>query len=189
MFLNPRMNLFKFEFTKNFMPKEIHDKYYKYLNHVIGSPITDPIDYINYGIQGINLPGLNYDPVEQIGYYGRTRKHRTSIHDQELYPKDLTITIRMMDGLVNYFMCVDLLRYYYDYYGENKETKYIPDQQIKILDGDGHEVVLIELTRILLTGLSDLNLSFSSNTPEFSTFDVSCTYNELTIKQCFDSAF
>jgi len=188
MFLNPRMNLFKFEFTKNFMPMDIRNKYYKYLNHVIGSPISEPLDYINYGIQGINLPGLSYDPVEQIGEYGRIRKHRSSIHDQEMYAKEMTVTFRMMDGFINYWIMVDILRYYYDYYGESKETRYIPDQQLEIIDGDGHVITSVDLRRVLYTNISDLNLNFSSNNPEFNTFDVTLVYNELEIKQLFDSA-
>ncbi len=184
MFLNPRTNLYKFEFTKNFIPDEIDEKYNKYLNHVIGSPIKSTIDYINYGIQGINLPGLTYSYVEQNGMYGQTRKHRSSIHNQELYSKEMNVTLRMMDGFVNYWIFFDIFNYYYN---DTKQTRYLPDQKLEILDGDGHIITNIELKRILLTSLSDLSLNFSSNTPDFNTFDITLTYNELDIRQMFDS--
>ena len=48
MFLNPRADLFNFRFSQDFIPKEINDRYYDYLNNVVGHPISKPIDYINY---------------------------------------------------------------------------------------------------------------------------------------------
>ena len=187
MFLNPKMNLFRFEFTRNTFPQEIIDKYSTYLNSVVGSPIKSVPDYVNYTIQGINLPGLSQDTVEQNGVYGWNRKYRSSTHEQMLYTKDFTITLRMTDGFLNYWICYDLLKYYYDYYGEHeKEFIYMPDQRLEILDGDGHVVTNILLKRVLMASISDLSLNFSSQTPDFQTFDISCQINELEIKQMFD---
>ena len=48
MILSARNNQFKFEFPRNFIPKEIADKYKPYLNRMPGSMIKEPIDYFNY---------------------------------------------------------------------------------------------------------------------------------------------
>jgi len=58
MILNSRNNLYNFKFPRNFIPKEVADKYKKYLNRMPGNILTEPIDFINYSIQGINLPGM-----------------------------------------------------------------------------------------------------------------------------------
>lgn len=186
MFLNPRSNLFNFQFTKNFMPEEIHKKYYDYLNKVPGCPVKNPLDFINYSIQGINLPGLNAETTTQITPYGRTKYHRDTKDEQELMSKEMTITFKMFDGFINYWIVFDLFRYYYSY---DTTLKYIPDQRVHILDGNGFIITELELSRILITSLSDLSLNFSANVPEFTTFDLVLTYNGLEINQKFDSTY
>ena len=66
MLVSARNNQFRFNFPKTFIPKEIIDKYRPYLNRIPGNMIKEPIDFLNYGIQGLNLPGPSYDPVEQF---------------------------------------------------------------------------------------------------------------------------
>lgn len=183
MFLNPRVNLFNFHFTKNFIPQEIIDKYKPYLTKVVGSPIREPIDYINYTIQGVNLPGLGYDFVEQVGKYGRTRKYRTTTHPQEMYDKTFTVTMKMTDGFVNYWIMYDLLAYYYKF---SNTDKYIPDQRMEIIDSDGNVIVNVEFQRMLYTSIGELNFNFSTNTPDFTTFDLTFVYNEINISKRFD---
>jgi len=186
MFLNPRNNLFNFQFNKPFMTEEIRNKYYDYLNKVKGSPIKEPLDLINYSIQGINLPGLTSDLTEQSTMYGRKKTHRNTIHPQELYSKEMTVTFKMFDGFINYFILLDLLNHYYSF---DTKDKYIPDQRVYLLDGDGNQIVTINLKRILFTSISDLSLNFSSNVPEFATFDITLIYNELEMQMGFDSAY
>jgi len=185
MFLNPRADLFNFKFTRDFIPAVISNKYEPYLNKVAGCPISRAIDYVNYGIQGINLPGLSFDSVEQVTMYGWTKKHRTSVHPQELMSKEMTVTIRMFDGFVNYWIMWDILRYYYE--STSPELRYIPDQRVEILDSDGNVTVSVNLKRILYNSLSELSLNFSNNNPEFLTFDINLIYNELELVQSFDS--
>jgi len=186
MFLNPRADLFNFMFTKDFIPTTIASKYENYLNSVVGSPITKAIDYVNYSIQGINLPGLSYDIVEQMSPYGWTRKHRSSTHPQELMSKELTVTMKMLDGFVNYWLMFDVLSYYYEV--SKPSEGYIPDQRIEILDSCGNVVRTILLKRMLYNNISELNLNFSSNNPEFLTFDLSFVYNQLDFGNSFDSS-
>lgn len=186
MLLNPRSNLFNFQFTKLFMPSDIRDKYYGYLNKVRGNLIKEPLDLINYSIQGVNLPGLTSDLTEQATMYGRKKTHRNTMHEQELYSKEMTITFKMFDGFVNYWILMDLFKHYYSF---DTKDKYIPDQRLQILDGDGYSIVSVELKRILFTDINELSLNFSANVPEFMTFDITLIYNELEITQNFDSTY
>lgn len=184
MFLHPRMDLFKFEFTRDTVPLELQNKYQVYLDNFggIGFIIKDTFTLMNYGIQGFDLPGLSYDPVTQLGLYGKNRLHRNSTHPNELYAKDFTVTVRMLDGFINYLFFRDLFEYYYS---ESKKTMFLPDQKIKILNGEGFVIIEILLERILFNGISGLTLSSSTNTPDFTTFELNLTYNQMSLNTMF----
>ena len=186
MFLNPKMNLFVFNFSRDFIPTEIRDKYYRYLNRVPGNLIDEPIDFLNYSIQTCNLPGLNYSNVEQLRHFGYKDLFRTSTHPKELYAKELNVSLRLTDSFLNYWIMVDVFNYYYSY---KTKVPYIGDQEIQILDGDGNVVTTIKLLKVLFTSIGDLSLNYSSNNPDFNSFDIGLIYNELEIKQNFDSAY
>lgn len=180
MILSARNNQFKFEFPRNFIPKEIADKYRPYLNRIPGGLIKEPIDYFNYGIQSMNLPGPSFDPVTQNDFPGTTRRFRTSLPKQELFDKTLTVTMQAFDGWVNYWMAVELFDYYYKLDGKNP---FVPEGVgLQMLDGEGNIFVTIQLKDMIMNGVSALDLNFSSNTIEFQTFDIDFTYNILDIK-------
>jgi hypothetical protein len=177
MLLSARNNQFKFEFPRNFIPKEIADKYKSYLNRMPGSMIKEPIDFFNYGIQAMNLPGPSFDPVSQNDFPGNTRKFRTSLPKQELFDKSLTVTMQAFDGWINYWMAVDVFDYYYKQSGK---TPFVPEGVgLQMIDGEGQIFVTVQLKDMIMTGVSALDLNFSSNTIEFQTFDIEFSYNVL----------
>ena len=67
MILNSRNNAYDFRFPRKFIPEEVSNKYKKYLNRVPGGLLAEPIDFVNYSIQGLNIPGVTFDPVTQSG--------------------------------------------------------------------------------------------------------------------------
>ena len=179
MILSSRNNLFTFSFPSKFVPDEINSKYNAYLNRMPGNLIHNPVDYINYSVQSFNVPGVAYDPVSQTGLYGRERKYRSSIDAMEVFSKTFTITFQMLDGFINYWMMLDIFNYYYSF---DNTDKYLPEPiMIKILDAEGNVIVVMQLERVLFNGLSELNLSYSSNTVEFQTFDADFTYNSFSL--------
>lgn len=178
MLLNSRANLFEFFFPKTFMPKEISDKYRFYLNRIPGNVIEEPLDFINYTIQSINLPGMGYDSVEQAQYPGRSIQFRDAKPRQELFQKEMTVTFQLVDGYINYWMMMDILDHYYDF-----ETRppYIDDLNVRMMDSEGQALVTARLQRPLIKSISDLSMSFASNVAEFTTFDLTIGYNDLEI--------
>ena len=62
--LSPRYDLFKFQFPRDFIPRDIDEKYSKLINEDPGV-ITTCIDYLNESIQGVNLPGISDVNVTQ----------------------------------------------------------------------------------------------------------------------------
>ena len=57
MKLSAKNNQFRFEFPRTFIPSEIVDKYKPFIQKMPGNMISEPIDFFNYGIQSLNIPG------------------------------------------------------------------------------------------------------------------------------------
>ena len=179
MILSARNNQFKFDFPRNFIPESIAKKYKPFLTRIPGGLIKEPIDYWNYGIQSINLPGPSFDPVTQTDYPGNTRAFRSSIPTQQLFDKSLTVTMQAFDGYVNYWMAIEMFDYYYKLSGKHP---YLPEGVgVQMLDADGTVFVTVQLKDMFISNIGALDLNFSSNTVEFQTFDLEFTYNILDV--------
>lgn len=179
MFLSGRNNQYKFEFPRNFIPTEIADKYRPYITRIPGGLIKEPIDYFNYGIQSMNLPGPTFTPIEQQDYPGNVRRFRVAKPRQELFEKSLTVTMQAFDGWVNYWMAVEIFQYYF---GLSGLEPCLPEGVgIQMMDGEGNIFITAKLRNMIMNSISSLDLNFSSNTIEFQTFDIEFTYNQLEI--------
>lgn len=180
MLLSARNNQFKFAFPRNFIPAEIANKYRSYFNKIPGGLIKEPIDFFNYGIQSINLPGPSFTPVEQNDFPGGTRNFRSSLPEQEIFDTTLTVTMQAFDGWVNYWMAIEVFQHYYSLTKVKKQ--YLPEGVgVQMLDSAGYNLVTVQLKDMLMTSVSSLDLNFSSNTIEFQTFDIGFVYNSLNI--------
>lgn len=179
-----RNNTYIFNFPKTFIPNEIEERYRPYLERMPGNTFVSALDYLNYSIQSINLPGPNYIPVDQNDFPGNTRRFRSSLPTQELYSKELNVTCKSLDGFINYWLALDLWMYWYELDGK---TPYIPDPPgIQIFDGEGNIVMTVQLERMIFQSITDLDLDFSSNTVSFKTFTMTFIYNLIDFKINFD---
>jgi len=179
MFLSSRNNQFKFEFPRKFIPDNVNKKYKPFINKMSGGMISEPIDLWNHGIQSMNIPGPSFTPGEQKDYPGFTRKFRTPDPTQELFNKELTITMKSLSGFINYWMAIDTFDAYYAKSG--KEPWVIEGPGVQFMDVEGNLFVTAHLKEMIFTGVSELSLNFSSNTVEFDTFDLTFSYNILEI--------
>lgn len=179
MILNSRNNLFNFKFPRNFIPKEVADKYRKYLNRMPGNLMSEPIDYINYSIQGIAIPGISFDPISQAPNDGTTTYHRGSIPIQNTIERQFTVEMQLLDGYINYWIMQDTLLYYYS---KAKREPFIDDLKLQILDGEGIHVMSAVFEKPIMNSISELELNMSTNIAEFSTFQMNFYYNKFNIK-------
>ena len=179
MILSARNNQFKFDFPRNFIPEPIAKKYKPFLTRIPGGLIKEPIDYWNYGIQSLNLPGPSFDAVTQVDYPGNQRAFRSSIPKQQLFDKTMTVTMQAFDGYVNYWMAIEMFDYYYKLSGKHP---YLPEGVgVQMLDADGTVFVTVQLKDMFISEVGALDLNFSSNTIEFQTFDITFGYNILDV--------
>jgi len=179
MILNSRNNLFNFKFPRKFIPAEVADKYRKYLNRMPGNLMTEPIDFINYSIQGLSIPGISFNPIEQGPNDGTTTYHRGAIPIQNTIERQFTIEMQLLDGFINYWIMQDTLLYYYS---RQKKEPFTDDLKLQILDAEGIHVMSAVFEKPIFNQISELELNMSSNIAEFSTFTLNFYYNKFNLK-------
>tara|TARA_S200002703_G_scaffold153743_1_gene155632 strand:- start:233 stop:895 length:663 start_codon:yes stop_codon:yes gene_type:complete len=200
MFLNARSDLFKVEFPRNFIPKSIKEKYEPYVFRM-PTMINDVSDLINYTIQTVTIPTMNYTPVEQVKpegknrfiqedpnpnslgasstEAGRIRRWRSSQNIQEIFTKEFQVTFQLIDGHINYWIMLDTLLYYYNFANKERFSESIP---VRILDAEGNVMFTALFVDCLFTGLTEYQLSYSDLSQEFKTFDATFQYNTLNLE-------
>jgi hypothetical protein len=178
MILNSRNNLYNFKLPRNFIPQEVADKYRKYLNRMPGNILTEPIDFINYSIQGINLPGVSFDPVTQNNNDGTVRYHRGAQPLQNLIEREFTVTMQLLDGFINYWIMNDTLLYYYS---REERQPFLEDLKLQIMDSEGIHVISAQFHQPILKSISELDLNMSQNVAEFNTFNLTFNYNKYSL--------
>lgn len=179
MILNSRNNSYDFRFPRNFIPDEVAEKYKKYLNRVPGGLLAEPVDFVNYSIQGINIPGITFDPITQEDNDGTTRYHRGAVPIQNTIQREFTVTFQLLDGFINYWIMMDTLLYYY---ARTTKQPYIEPFTLRILDAEGASVAFMKFEKIILNSINELNLNMAENVADFSTFECSFFYNKMSIE-------
>ncbi len=200
MFLNARSDLFKVEFPRNFIPESIKKKYEPYVFRM-PTMINDVSDLINYTIQTVTIPTMNYTPAEQMKpegknrfvteepnpnslgasstEAGRIRRWRSSTNIQEIFTKEFQVTFQLIDGHINYWIMLDTLLYYYNFANKERFSESIP---VRILDAEGNVMFTALFVDCLFTGLTEYQLSYSDLSQEFKTFDATFQYNTLNLE-------
>mgnify|MGYP001225812535 CR=1 FL=1 len=179
MILNSRNNLFEFRLPKEFIPEEVSEKYKDYLHKIPGTMVENTVDFINYSIQSINIPGVSYDPVTQENNDGTVRYYRGRSPIQNTIQREFSIQFQLLDGYINYWILLDTLLYYY---ADQTKEKYTQDLKLRIFDAEGLGLVSITFEKPLMNSISELSLSMADNVAEFNTFDLSFFYNKFNIK-------
>jgi len=178
MLLNARNNLFSFQFPRNFVPSDISEKYKPYLNRIPGNVIEEPVDFINYTIQGCNFPSVSQDPIE-TNARGSSRFHR-AVKPGTTDDKTFTVTFQLVDGYINYWMMRDLFKHYYSH--TKTPEHFIQDLALSITDSEGNVIVNVTMMYPIILGVGELSMSFASNVAEFTTFDIAFQYNVLKLE-------
>lgn len=188
--LSPRYDLFKFSLPKDFLPKEVEEKYQGLLAKNAGVLAT-PIDYLNESIQSINFPGISDIIVTQIQHSSNDIKRtlgklnvepkREQIYSTTANPLDkieqsFKVTFRMNQGLYNYFMLYETTFYQIC---KPQEHKHQPVFFIELMDEDGVVTSRIIFKNVLIDGIEGLEFSFNKVERESGTFDVTFKFSNI----------
>lgn len=188
--LSPRYDLFRFALPKDFIPKEIEEKYQQILGKNQAVIIT-PIDYLNESIQGITIPGISDILIQQqqhstnessrgLGKINIEPK-RESIYQSTSNPLDnisqeFRVTFRLNQGFYNYFMLYETIFYQIC---KTKEHGHIPVLYIELLNSVGNVVSKIVFKGVLIDGIEGLEFNYNKIDRDAGTFDVTFKFNNI----------
>ena len=188
--LSPRYDLFRFSFPKDFLPKEIEEKYYKILNTNSGV-ITAPIDYLNESIQGVNFPGMS-DILIQQQHHGinsgerrfgkinvepkRDINYQSTSNILDKISPEFKITMRVNQGLYNYFMMYETILHQMSKIKEYNDSTVLT---LEIMDGTGVVTSKVHFKQVLMDGIDGLDFSYNKVERESGTFDITFKFNNI----------
>ena len=181
MRINSQNNQFIFNLPQGIITKDVEDKFQILLDKNF-IPYNDVIDYINSTIKSISFPGVSYGVVEQKRYHGKNTKFREAGNVNDKFGGELDVTFRSVDSHLNYFIILEICNRFYLQDDENV----IQPITIDIIDKDGDLIYTVVLRDVLLTSLSELDLSYSSSDFTEHTFSLQFTYNYIDIEWSID---
>jgi hypothetical protein len=180
MLLNPKGNSFYFVFPRGFFPPVVVDKYLPYIKKQ-PIPFDNINDYMNSTIQTIGFPGMNIDSVEQVRNLGKKISYKSSTPVQDLFSQDFTVGFKNADGFINYFIMLDTILHFLNF--ENPQL-HLQDLPLRIMDNEGNIVMSVTFQGTILTSYSELQLSYASNTNQFTPFTLGfkCNYIDIVLE-------
>jgi hypothetical protein len=178
MILNPRGNSFYFNFPRGFFPGRVTEKYLPYIKKQ-PVPFDTVEQYINSTIQSVSFPSLTLDSVEQVRKLGKKISYKGSNPVQDLFSKEFSINMKMTDGFMSYWIMLDTILDFVNF--ANPEV-FLMNLPLRIMDSHGSIVASVVFQEVLFTSFGEIELNYTSNNPQFSTFPVGFKCNYLDIK-------
>lgn len=182
MVLNARNNGFVFLFSPDFFADEVKEKYKKYYQSLI-LPYDKIEDFMSSTVQQFEFPGWSMDTVEQTRLFGKKQDYKSSVVIPELFTREFTITFKLTDSYLNYFIFLDNALNYLDF--NNKKQTFSP-MELVLLNNEGYMISSIVFNNPILKSQDSLKLSYSSNTPDFKTFTAKFKYFNFDLNINFD---
>jgi hypothetical protein len=182
MILNSRNNGFVVLFPPDFFSETVKEKYKKYYQSLI-LPYDTIEDFMSSTIQSIDFPGWNMSPTSQTRLLGKKQEYKNSTPIPDLFTREFTLTFKLTDAYLNYFIFLDNSLEYLDF--KNKE-QYLSPIRLSLLNNEGYLVSSLVFNKPVLKSQSGINLSYSSVAPNFSTFTAKFQYFDFDLKIDFD---
>lgn len=181
MILNNLNNQFVISFSPNFFYPEITKKWEPVIKRM-KLPYLTLDDFINASIQSLSLPQISLNNVTQ------PQKHMEIAYRQpkdieSTINKDITITLKLSEGLINYWIIFEQIEYFYQY---QELLPFWPPMYLSFLDHQGFELVVFNFEKIVPTSLSAVTMSYASTAATFNTFTFGIRYNRYKIKRRID---
>lgn len=188
--LSPRYDLFRFSFPKDFLPKDLEEKYQK-LFIADSAVISSPINYLNESIVGVTFPGISDINITQTqhGFNATERKlgkinvepkheinHVSPENPLEKIDKEFKVTFRLNQGFYNYFMLYETI-----FYKMCKPLDYPPQDilYIELLDATGNIISRVKFINCYIDGIEGLNFDYTKIEREAGTFEVTFKFDNI----------
>jgi len=183
MILNSLQNQFIIRFPKSFFYPEIHQKWTPVVKR-LKLPYENLEDFINASVQSLTFPSIELSPVEQ-GQQQFRIAYRPGNELEPLFDKNLTLTFKLSEGLITYWILFEQIELFIQIY-EVKKPFWDP-MYVSFLDHHGFELVAFSFDKIIPTGMSQFDISYATTAAEFNTFTLNLRYNRFKIKRRIDN--
>lgn len=175
--LNTRSSSYYFIFPKGFFPERVKNKYDDYIKKQ-PIPYDNVQDFLNSTIQSVTMPSLEVGTVEQVRKLGKVIKYKNSLPIQDSFSKDFSISFKMVDGFINYWLFMETVLHFLNF---KNEEPFIQSLPLRILDNDGNILVTVKFTEVLVTNFSELEMNSTQYEPQYSQFTIGFTANYIDI--------
>lgn len=178
MIINSRSSNFIFNFPKGFIHSDIETKWTPYVKR-------NPLPYdtvhtmMNAHVQSVTFPAFNMEPVTQTRQFGKEQNFKNARPVHDLFTRDMTITMKALDGYVNYWIFLENALKFQEVFADN--PPYFDDLNIDFLDQEGHIIMTARFNKLILTSISEQQLSYSDNQPDFKTFDTTFRFGKMDL--------
>jgi hypothetical protein len=203
MILNARQNGFMVQLPADFFSDEVKTKYEKYYRSLL-LPYNNLDEFMVSTIQGINFPGFKSTLLTQTTPLGKVVERQSAKPLEDQFDRSLTLTFKLSDAFLNYFIFLDnAINFLAPITTADENTRnslgkassivqaspnhpYFKPIRLTLLNNEGYAVASITLNRPMLTSLSEMKLSYSSNTPQFQTFTATFQYYNFDLELDFN---
>ena len=178
MLLNPLSQNFVIWFPANFFYSEVVKLWTPVFKRMF-LPYLTIEDMFNSQITHLSFPSVNSNAVTQQNQNYQITKRSGRQLDQEMN-KELTLTIKLSESYMTYFIARQQMDLYLKY-GANQKALYFPPINVTILDEGGFENITYTYYQLTPTSLSDFDLSYAAKPGSFNTFTWGFRYNYFDI--------
>lgn len=204
MILNARQNSFFISFPADFFNQEVQEKYSKYYRSLL-LPYKSLSDFMASTVQTINFPGFSSNLQTQTRTLGKIQEVQSSKPIADMFSRELKVTFKLTDAYLNYFVFLDNALNYLEPANVTPENTqrslgqalsvparananhpFFQPLRLTLLNNEGYAVSSIIFNRPMLKSLSEMNLSYSSITPQFTTFTATFQYFNFDLELDFD---
>lgn len=187
--LNPSLNNFRIEFSDNFFPIELTQKYDDFLFNK-NAPFKLIKSHLYESIQNLDMPGINLNEITTTGLNNLGLNPNfgdfphVSVNRQFPGSEPMNAVVDMTKANITFRNSIINWMYIYEmFYSYYKRSRSVSDFQIFVIMMDSSEIPMIKFTMsdCYVSTLPGLAFSYNSAFNESKTFDAGFTFNKFDI--------
>jgi hypothetical protein len=176
MILNNLSNQFVVRFPKGFFYKEVREKWDPVVQR-LKLPYMNLEDFINATVQSVSFPSVELNNVSQQQSQFEIQ-YRPGKELEPLLEKTLTITFKLTESFLSYWVLFDQIEYFLAY---QDTVPFWPPMYVSFLDHKGFELVVFSYEKIVPVNLSQFEVSYAQSAAQFNTITMGIRYNRYNI--------
>jgi len=176
--LNSKLSQYCIWFPQDFFYPEIRERWTPVVKRLKLQYLSLE-DYFNATVQSITFPEISLVPATQPQTMFQI-KYRGGKELEPILDKNLTVTFKLTEGFITYWMLFDQIELFQFY---SERVPFWPSMYVSFLDHHGFELMTFEFQKIIPTNLSQFNVSYATIAADFNTFTLNLTYNRYKISR------